>query len=226
MSSKVSPMGEAGGAKLQFINSTKQGKLSHQDSTQVRSQVMLEFARRKRQSDVHAKWNNYDDARNGARAEVKGEIGKMRLMPTGLQKWAPRERSKKRFAQANQVVEDRDGDCIEEGLMMSPTKAKAIALIREFSQASSGEESYDKTFSNDSSGGSVDESMPSDVTKVEAEAMRHSVWSIPASLRNSPSAGSMDPFNAASILISPRTQSLIHHYCKLQPLNFVSASNR
>jgi hypothetical protein len=34
-------------------------------------------------------------------------------------------------------------------------------------------------------------------------------------LYNSPGTGFLDPFAATSLLITPRTQVLIHHYCKL-----------
>jgi hypothetical protein len=34
---------------------------------------------------------------------------------------------------------------------------------------------------------------------------------------NSPAAGVLDPFSAMSLAITPRTQLLLHHYCKLYP---------
>ena len=34
---------------------------------------------------------------------------------------------------------------------------------------------------------------------------------------NSPAAGVLDPFSAMSLVVTPRTQLLLHHYCKLYP---------
>lgn len=177
---------------LQFINITNQVKISQPALVQVRSQAMLDFNWRKRQSDVPASSNECEGIGDDLTPAVKGQIHKLRLGPTGLQPWARKKRSKIKFTKARQIMEDENLD--PDGRNPNFTSCDSVALFGKFSKSDESWHLYGEESDQEFYLGSALKATP---------------------LRSSPSAGSMDPFNASAILINQRTQSLIHFYCKV-----------
>lgn len=183
---------------LQFINISDQAKLSKPEHTKIRSHVMLAVHRRKR---FGANENDGGVTNNGSeKIGKKGQINKMKLAPKGLQQWVPRKRSKKN-AQVSQGIEvngHEDRRVTSECII---PKGKFLQENRGRLQNGSSDQASSRALVRD--GAMWDDDMALD-----------GVWAGAGPLRANPSTGSMDPFNAVSLLISPKTQSLIHYYCK------------
>jgi hypothetical protein len=210
---------------MQFVTMTDRVKLDSSARTQVRTQVMLEFHRRKR------------DRKNGqgATSDVSservvgsgvGQTSKLKFGPEGLQTWKPRKRKKDVVIEGQALLKST-----RSGTGKTVVAGSSRASIAPNKQYSRSRDRSHETLALKSSGiqDELDTNTIEDVEEVVGRGGSTPQWlrkldvSFGAiALGPTPNAGAMDPFNVVSLLINPRTQVLLYYYCELVSYNCLS----
>ena len=202
-----------------FINITNSLSLDDSSKSEVRVQVMREYHRRRKQGKA-----SRVESRLAPKAPLsaKSQTQKFRLgQEKILRPWV---RVKPYVSKKAQTTSTSTGTTPE------PEKKIDRNEDRTFNKRSSEPSSFETTDYNnptfiDCEGPTSDiELLRPNGDKPIAAVQRWMEPSLQAfSPYNSPAAGVLDPFSAMSLVITPRTQLLLHHYCKLYSAFFLPA---
>lgn len=206
-SSEQSRQGE-----LQFVNVTDRAKLDQPARTQVRTQVMLDFHRRRRQG-VEAPLTGHGTEK-GTQKERQGQTNKMKLGPTGLQQWKPRKRAKAKESVKIPVRLSNEN--------VVDTSPDSIAPIGEFQETGQDQIQGVQSSERISASQTSTNEQPSVEDNETQWLIRLNESSGSVALPQTVSAGLIDPFSVVSLLIKPRTQLLLYYYCKLLVSQYTS----
>ncbi len=185
----------------QFINVTNSAALDESARTQVRVQVMRDYHRRR---VLRTNQNEYMIQAPALKPpSAKSQTHKFRFGEKGLHPWVPvkgppgkrrhatRGRGKTLDAEKSHEISNA-ASSINRGqlLLDSPPSAQEYTFMP-FSGVEPTRAPADKWLSS----------------------LAFTIQT--SSLYHAPGTGYLDPFATTSLLITPRTQALIHHYCKL-----------
>jgi len=197
----------------EFINVTDTASLDKPSKTKVRIQVMKDYHRRRIQ-DIddkrHARLRQTLEPRAiSAKAQTqKFRLGEERI----LRPWTPKRGGKKRGldnakpAGKMKALREQGSSVISGSQVSSPEDASHRHADRTLSEPRLKEYGLNEP---------VSQATQEWISSLEFY-MESSI------LYRSPSSGMLDPFGAMSLLITPRTQRLLHHYCQVFALNHIS----
>jgi hypothetical protein len=185
----------------QFINVTNSTALDESARTQVRAQVMRDYHRRRVQKAIQSENKAQDSALMPPSAI--GQTHKFRFgKEQGLRPWVPVKGppgKRKHAGRGRRKASNSDRSLEVPGIPPSANKGR-------ISSNSTLPDQEDTTMSSDGTGPvplSADKWLSSLDFAIQTSILYHS-----------PGTGLLDPFAATSLLITPRTQLLIHHYCR------------
>lgn len=187
----------------QFINVTNSTALDESARTQVRAQVMRDYHRRRIQKATHP--NNIIQDPVPKEPSAKGQTHKFRFgKEKGLRPWVPVKGPPGKRRQAGR---GRGKVSISEASdeFSNTSSSMNNGRLPPDSTAPDQQLSFMSSSETGPVTGSADQWLSSLDFAVQTSVLYHS-----------PGAGFLDPFATTSLLITPRTQVLIHHYCKLQ----------
>ena len=186
----------------QFINVTNSTALDESARTQVRAQVMRDYHRRRVQKATQSENTIQDVAPKPPPA--KGQTHKFRFgKEKGLRPWVP---VKGPPGKRRPGGRGRGKALTSEGSYENSSTSSTINKGQSLPDANTP----DQKLASMSFGGTglVTESADKWLSSLDF-AIQTSI------LYHSPGTGLLDPFATTSLLITPRTQVLINHYCKL-----------
>lgn len=188
----------------EFINVTDTVSLDKSSKTKVRIQVMKDYHRRKVQEIEENKHETLDQRSEPPQLSAKAQTKKFRLGDERvLRPWEPKKGPSKK----NKITRTAEGKKKILGTRSSPrseevTSNKILFLGKETIDTSFLEPQDEENESTDS------------IHKATEDWLTSLEYYLQTSmLHYSPSGGALDPFAAMSLLITPRTQHLLHHYC-------------
>jgi hypothetical protein len=210
---------DSGHLKPEFINITNSFSLNSNSRTSVRAQVMRDYHRR-RLERLKGDESTTSSTRNVRMPlTAKEQTSKFRISRPGNQhSWVrgtPLVRKgapiKKRDVRHNNVDNDEKfrGWNLSRAFQISRPNNRSIL------------DSHDSRLHSTSTGWYGSE-FAETTSEVEYRNVERLLSSVEVSLQlssiyNSVAPGVLDPFSSMSLPISPRTQLLMHHYCKLFP---------
>jgi hypothetical protein len=193
---------------LQFVNITSSVTLDEASRMGIRAQVMRDWHRRKKQqpftSGSAARVAENSGAGNAATTAWTNrfKLGARSLLPRSPISSRPKIRPKD--AQAPELGREHElaWRPHENVVVNAATAAQDGQLMH--AEATEGKTSQSTT------------TLQSNHTNTAGE--QQWLWNLEHflqtdTLHNVPSSGALDPFNAMSLLITPRTQQLLHYYC-------------
>ena len=202
----------------QFINFTDSTSLDKSTRTKVRVQVMRDYHRR-RQIQLEGKQSGRVSPRPG----IKGQTHKFRLgLEKSLRPWIP-VKAKKQIRRQSQIEDASRKNTAKANSSSSLGKLqnpRVESFQTEISPATRSE--YTDAIECAESGLDVQSWTEPSSSEFYTATVFQWMSSLnltleSAALYSSPSSGSIDPFSAMSLLITSRTQLLLHHYCKFSP---------
>lgn len=211
---------DLGNISPHFINITETVSLDKSARQQVRVQVMRDYHRRRMQDESKEKNVLLSARREGKPLSVKSQTLKFRLgqgSKNVLRPWMPVKKTPlaKRAGASQKIVLVREK-------MPPMSKAQSVeqpALTMNCVPwpNDDGEAHTELTFSRDT----IDDR--EDILSEELQENWFSALDLTiksSALYNSPGSETMDPFSSTSLVITPRRQLLLHHYCKSFPTIF------
>jgi len=192
---------------LQFVNITGSVTLDEASRTEIRAQVMRDWHRRKKQqsfcSDSAARGA---DTSSGSAAAATTRIHRFTLGTRSLLPRIPissRTRSGPKDTHFRELEQEHE-------LAFRPHENAFVAAP---STPQDGQV-MQKVASEGKPLPSAGTLRPNQPKKAERQCLRNLEYFLQTeTLHNVPSPGALDPFNAMSLLITPRTQQLLHYYC-------------
>jgi len=188
----------------QFINVTNSTALDESARTTVRAQVMRDYHRRRVQKTTQNEHSTLGSTPKppSAKAQThKFRFGKEKgLRPWVPVKGSPKKRRKTSEGQQNRLDLKKPGQ--PSNTSVSTYRSQLPPILAHSNQTLAS--------------ASFQESKP--IAASADQWLSSLAFAIQTStLFRAPGSGFLDPFAATSLLITPRTQVLIHHYCKFCP---------
>jgi hypothetical protein len=209
-----------------FINITDSKSLDQSSRTEVRVQVMKDYHRRRKRAG-RAKEGN-ETSHVPAPLSAKAMSGKFRFgQERVLRPWKPvkalRGKGKGRVLPSSAIGSKPRNPTFKLQVLQQPNEIEGESAHVEWLG--------DTTQADSAAMPSVLEELQSDPLPDQDPVdqwLANLDFALQTSiLYHSPGAGALDPFAAMSVLITPRTQLLLHHYCKclvyLFSLNYIHA---
>jgi hypothetical protein len=189
-------------ASPQFINSTNSVSLNKSARTQIRAQVMRDYHRRRLQAAENEQGQSKDAQSHEQPPSARSQVLKFRLgKEKVLRPWVP-----VKAARINKTSSPGGKDKESRKAVPNP-RFKPVSFNSVMHNEVNGVQWM--SHENAASEGNISTLEPLDRwLSVLDLALRSSA------LGNSPSSGALDPFSTTALLITPRTQLLLHHYCK------------
>jgi len=212
-----------------FINITDSKSLDQSSRTEVRVQVMKDYHRRRRGAGRAEEGNETSHVPTPISA--KAMSGKFRFgQERVLRPWKPvkalrgRGKGKGRVLPATVIGRKPRNPTFKLQVLQQPNEIEGgFAEVQWFDDTAQVDPAAMPSTHDELQTNPLPDQDPVDQWLANLDfALQTSI------LYHSPGAGALDPFAAMSVLITPRTQILLHHYCKclVKPssLNYIHAS--
>jgi hypothetical protein len=188
-----------------FINITNTVPFDANTKTKVRVEVMRDYHRKRNQKcgSSAAVGVNRDGMKRPEPIDPKSRMTKFRLNPEKiLTPWKPLEKRRKRKREGNEQVIRLDVD------LGGEAEEAGYLATGESYRMKGGERSDERL--------GIEEINATELQPWDEADPQH-MLTYPSILYN-PSPSTIDPFVSTSVLITPRIQLLLHHYCKFTSL--------
>lgn len=193
----------------QFINYTDSVSLDESARTQVRVQVMRDYHRRRAQRGEGKEEVLVSDTRNREPPTAKSQTQKFRLgHEKVLRPWVPVRTPASKRMNDSTAAERVSKKAVRATRKQPPQNAQSGWLENE-----KGNKPQPALVMVDGTTQVQDGQATQEPLDQWLSLLKLALQS--SALRSSPDSGSLDPFSTTALLITPRTQLLLHNYCKL-----------
>ena len=191
--------------QLHFINTTNKVSLDKTSKTEIRVQVMREYHRRRKHSKT---WPTPELEVTKEPLSGQPQTLKFRLdREKTLQPWV----RIKPFTGKNDRAALHKRENVEKVVPQPSVSHRHNHQGTEKEPTSSGSPDVEEeVLESLEQSGNLDSALP--LVKQWHSAFRSLLHNTP--LYQNPSMGALDPFSSMALLITPRTQLLLHHYCE------------